>query len=110
MSADKVEIAMLCDIYGALLSEKEREALVNYYDDDLSLAEIAENTGISRQGVRYQIKFAESKLAEYEEKLGLLAKRRLAEKDLAALREAVGSDEKAIALVETLSAHLFSEE
>ena len=110
MQPDKVEVSMLCDIYGALLSEKEREALVNYYDDDLSLGEIAENSGISRQGVRYQIKFAEGKLLDYEQKLGLLASRRLLAGDIEALRAAADGNETLTALIDTLARHLFPEE
>ena len=45
---------MLCDIYGSLLSEKQRNSLDLYCNEDLSLSEIAENTGITRQGVRDQ--------------------------------------------------------
>ena len=71
MNADNVRISMLCDIYGALLSDKEREALTLYYDEDLSLAEIADNIGITRQGVRDSIKRAEAQLLEMEERLGL---------------------------------------
>ena len=63
---------MLCDIYGSLLSEKQRNALDLY--EDLSLSEIAENTGISRQGVRDQLAHAEIQLTFYEDALGLLEK------------------------------------
>ena len=58
----------------ALLSEKQRNALELYCNEDLSLSEIAENTGISRQGVRDQLTHAETQLTFYEEKLGLLEK------------------------------------
>lgn len=74
MKDTKLEISMLCDIYGSLLSEKQRESVTLYCDEDFSLSEIAENAGISRQGVRDQIKHAEAQLALYEEKLGLLEK------------------------------------
>ena len=65
---------MLCDIYGSLLSDKQRDAVELYCNEDYSLSEIAENTGISRQGVRDQIKHAEGALVMFEEKLGLLKK------------------------------------
>ena len=66
-----LEIALLCDFYGELLTEKQRDCIVLYYDQDLSLGEIAENTGITRQGVRDSIKRGEATLLEMEEKLGL---------------------------------------
>lgn len=72
MSVKKLELSMLCDIYGALLSEKQKEALDMYCNEDYSLSEIAENTGISRQGVRDQIKHAENQLFTFEEKLKLM--------------------------------------
>ena len=65
----KIEISMLWQIYGALLTEKQREYIDYYYNEDLSLAEIAQNDGITRQGVRDIIKKGEKKLFEYEEKL-----------------------------------------
>lgn len=64
-------MSVLCDIYGKLLPEKQRDALELYYNEDLSLAEIAEQTGISRQGVRDQIKHAEGLLEYYEKSLEL---------------------------------------
>ena len=66
-----VEITLLYDIYGKLLTDKQAEAVELYYNEDLSLAEIAANTGISRQGVRDNIKRAEAVLYDTEEKLGI---------------------------------------
>ena len=68
--AQNLEITMLVDIYGAMLTEKQRDFLSLYYDEDLSLAEIAANEGITRQGVRDAIKRAEAQLLDMEEKLG----------------------------------------
>ena len=85
MSIKKIELSMLCDIYGKLLSEKQRDAVELYCNEDYSLSEIAENTGISRQGVRDQIKHAESQLVTYEESLGLLKKSRIISEKLAVL-------------------------
>ena len=65
----KIEISMLWQIYGALLTDKQKEYIDYYYNEDLSLAEIAQNDGITRQGVRDIIKKGEKKLFEYEEKL-----------------------------------------
>ncbi len=66
-----LSVAMLFDFYGDLLTEKQAEALDLYYNQDLSLAEIASPLGISRQGVRDAIKRGEKQLLAYEETLGL---------------------------------------
>lgn len=70
----KVEISMLWQIYGKLLTEKQNEYIDYYYNQDLSLSEIAENDGITRQAVRDIIKKGERKLFEYEEKLLFMKK------------------------------------
>lgn len=69
-----LKISVLLDYYGEMLTQKQREAVKFYYDDDLSLGEIAENLNISRQGVRDNIKRAEAMLIHYEDKLGLACK------------------------------------
>ena len=71
MFVKDLEIGFLLDFYGEVLSERKRTVLDYYYNDDLSLAEIAEEIGISRQGVRELIKKAEEELRFFEEKLGL---------------------------------------
>ena len=73
MSKD-LTIAMLHDFYGELLTDKQSKAIDLYYNDDLSLAEIAEPLGVTRQGVRDAIKRGEKQLLEYEEKLGLITR------------------------------------
>lgn len=70
--AKNMEITLLFDFYGDMLTEKQRDMIELYYDNDLSLAEIAENEGITRQGVRDSIKRAENQLTEMEERLGLV--------------------------------------
>ncbi len=70
----KVEISMLCQLYGKLLTEKQFEFLNDYYNNDYSLSEIAENNNITRQAVRDIIKKGEKKLFEYEEKLLFMKK------------------------------------
>ena len=70
----KVEISMLWQIYGKLLTEKQYEYIDYYYNQDLSLSEIAENDNITRQAVRDIIKKGERKLFEYEEKLLFMKK------------------------------------
>lgn len=68
----KVEVSILCQIYGKLLTEKQYNYINDYYNNDLSLSEIAENDNITRQAARDNIKKGESKLFEYEEKLGIM--------------------------------------
>ena len=67
-----VKISMLCQVYGKLLTKKQLSILEDYYNNDLSLSEIAENKGITRQAVRDIIKKGENKLFEIEEKLGIM--------------------------------------
>lgn len=71
MFEKNLELGYLLDFYGELLSDHRREAMNCYYNDDMSLAEIAAVLGITRQGVRDLIKKAGDELAFYEEKLGL---------------------------------------
>ena len=68
----KIEISMLCQIYGKLLTEKQFDYINDYYNNDLSLSEIAENYNITRQAARDNIKTGEHKLFEYEEKLQIM--------------------------------------
>lgn len=74
MFEKNLRLVVLFDTYGALLTEDQQNMFGLYYNEDLSLAEIAESTGLSRQGVRYAIKHAEEALLSYEEKLGLSKK------------------------------------
>ena len=71
---NNVKISILCEIYGKLLTEKQNEILTDYYNNDLSLSEIAENNNITRQAVRDIIKKGENKLFKYEEKLLIMEK------------------------------------
>ena len=66
--AKNLYISALLDVYGGFLGEKPKALTEYYYNDDLSLSEIAENEGITRQGVRDQIKRAEIQLLSLEEK------------------------------------------
>ncbi len=81
-----MNISRLCDVYGALLTEHRREMVRNYYDYDLSLAEIAENFGITRQAALCSIKQAEKQLLKYESALGVVDK---SDKTCAAVQEAL---------------------
>ena len=69
--AKNYEMAVLIDFYGEMLTDKQRDFLDLYYNEDLSLSEIAENEGITRQGVRDAIKRAETQLFDMESKLGI---------------------------------------
>lgn len=70
-----VKVSILCQIYGELLTEKQYNFLDDYYNNDYSLSEIAENYGITRQAARDNIVKGENKLFEYEEKLGIMKRR-----------------------------------
>lgn len=67
-----IHISMLLEIYGKLLTPKQYDAIDLYYNQNLSLAEIAEGENITRQGVRKNLVDAENKLFDYEEKLQIL--------------------------------------
>lgn len=67
-----VKISMLLQIYGKLLTKKQYTLLDDYYNNDYSLSEIAENLKITRQAVRDNLKKGESKLFEFEEKLEIM--------------------------------------
>lgn len=69
-----LNMALLLDFYGEMLTEKQRTFISYYYNDDLSLSEIAANEGITRQGVRDAIKRAEGQLVNMEERLGLVTR------------------------------------
>ncbi|MBR3594263.1 MAG: winged helix-turn-helix transcriptional regulator [Clostridia bacterium] len=81
------EVSRLLDVYGALLPEKQRLLIELYYNDDLSLSEISENEGITRQGVRDALKRAEQQLRSYEDALHLA-------ETIDELRKAQSADDK----------------
>lgn len=99
--AKNYDIAVLLDFYGDLLTDKRRDFLNFYYNEDLSLSEIAENEGLTRQGARDAIKRAEEQLIEFEEKLGALETyRRIREQTERIIRladEMVGSADPGVA-------------
>ncbi|MBP1581779.1 MAG: YlxM family DNA-binding protein [Oscillospiraceae bacterium] len=80
--AKNLEISMLLDFYGEMLTEKQQEVVSLYHNEDLSLAEIAQIAQITRQGVRDSIKRGEATLLEMEERLGLARKFREMETEL----------------------------
>lgn len=74
MNDKTLEMTMLYDFFGDLLTEKQRSYFDLYYNEDLSLSEIAQEADISRQGVRDIIQRAENLLLEYEKKTGIVSR------------------------------------
>lgn len=91
MKNQAYRMTMLYDFYGDLLTDRQKEFYDLYYNDDLSLAEIAENYGITRQGVRDIIVRAEKTLEDIEEKTGLIRRYRQTKETAAAL-DAIAED------------------
>lgn len=108
--AKDMKLALLLDFYGGLLTEKQESALDGYYNQDLSLAEIAEEMGISRQGVMAFLKQGEKHLRSFEEKLGLAGRFSEISRGLDEMRELAhgisreAEREKLIALIDKISA------
>ena len=82
MKNQTYRMTMLFDFYGELLTERQKEFFDLYYNEDLSLAEIAENNGITRQGVRDVIVRAEAILTDLEDKTGLIKRFHAMQKQL----------------------------
>ena len=82
----KIELAWLTAFYGGLLTDKQRQVLALHCEEDLSLAEIAQEAGVSRQGVHDMLTRAAQRLFEMEEKLGMAARFRRMEEGLEACR------------------------
>jgi len=109
-------MAMLYDFYGDMLTDRQKEFYDLYYNEDLSLAEIAENYGISRQGVRDVIVRAEATLTELEDKTGIIRRFHLMQDQLKAVQrdveaiaqrnEQVYQDEEIETLTDRISAQL----
>lgn len=99
----KIELSVLCDTYGQLLTDKQLNALRLYCDFDYSLAEIAEEVGISRQGVRDAIVNGENTLINLEEKLQIVADKQKVQDVVANALQLIDSDtDKAKQLLSTL--------
>ena len=83
-----VKMSMLLDLYGNLLTDTQKDTTSLYYDQNLSLSEIAEELAITRQGVRKNLNLAEEKLLDLEEKLGFLEQKLHFNKEI---EEVIGS-------------------
>ena len=88
MKNQAYRMSMLFDFYGDLLTERQREFYDLYYNEDLSLAEIAENYGISRQGVRDVIVRAEASMTEIEDKTHIIRRFQQSRAAIAAIDQA----------------------
>lgn len=85
--AKNLDIVLLADYYGEMLTENQRKFIEYYYSDDLSLSEIAQNEGITRQGVRDAVKRAEAQLYDMENKLGFAERSRKVNEALDAIKQ-----------------------
>jgi predicted DNA-binding protein YlxM (UPF0122 family) len=109
MPDDKLQMTLLYDFYGDLLTEKQRAYYNLRHNEDLSLAEIAEQAGISRQGVHDILTRAENILIETEKKTGLIRRFTQLRKDIDAALEIVSklketaADEASYGLIEKLT-------
>ncbi|MGL4913671.1 MAG: YlxM family DNA-binding protein [Romboutsia sp.] len=84
-----VEIGLLFEQYKNLLTEKQREMVSLYYEEDYSLGEISENLNVSRQGVYDTLKRSEKILKDYENKLGLVYKLQEQEKNVRIIQDKI---------------------
>ncbi len=96
MKNQTYRMTMLFDFYGEVLTERQKEFFDLYYNEDLSLAEISENYGITRQGVRDVIVRAEGVMTELEDKTGLL-------KRFMQMKDRVEAIEQAAAAIRTIN-------
>ena len=88
--------SLMFDFYGALLNENQNEVMALYHEDNLSLSEIAEDLGMSRQAVHYTLKKAEKALNGYEARLGLVAEYHRNQKLAERAREIIAESQQAI--------------
>ena len=89
MKSDTYYMTMLYDFYGNLLTDKQKDLFDLYYNEDLSLSEIADNVGISRQGVRDGVMRSEKLLRDTEDRLGLVKRYSNLQSSLDTIEEAV---------------------
>ena len=105
MNEDRAYICRLIDIYGNALSERQKDVVDLYYNEDLSLTEISENCGITRQGVRDAIRHGVETLHLLEKELGIFAKNERIAALASELKAACG-DERVTSIVEKIIAEV----
>lgn len=93
-----VQVARLFDTYGSLLNEKQKDVINCYYNEDLSLNEIAENNKKSKQAISDMIQRSVDKLFEFENELSLIKKKNQLREDLSLLRELIESSNQSEAM------------
>ncbi|MBS4890098.1 MULTISPECIES: YlxM family DNA-binding protein [Anaerococcus] len=93
-----VQVARLFDTYGSLLNEKQKDVINCYYNEDLSLNEIAENNNKSKQAISDMIQRSVDKLFEFENELSLIKKKNQLREDLSLLRELIESSNQSEAM------------
>ena len=89
---ERVLISLLLDFYGALLTDKQRMSLQLHHEDDMSLGEIAEELGVSRQAVHDNLQRARHILNDYESKLHLVAQYEAREQVINELKDTLPAD------------------
>ena len=110
----KIELAYLYDFYGELLNEHQRQIYEDFVLNDLSLAEIAAEEGISRQGVHDLVKRTSKKLMDYEKKLHLVEKFMTIKENVGEIHELAkqfkeSKNEKILIDIETISNQILEE-
>ena len=85
----ELDVSVLLDLYGSLLTEKQRNILSMYYNEDYSLTEIAENESISRQAVQDLLRRSHAKLTEWENALRLMERFRRTEQALERMEQLI---------------------
>ena len=93
-----VQVARLFDTYGSLLNEKQKDVINCYYNEDLSLNEIAENNNKSKQAISDMIQRSVDKLFEFENELSLIKKKNQLREDLSLLIELIESSNQSEAM------------
>ena len=102
---EKVEIAILLNLYGNLLTDVQKKYMEMYYNQDLSLSEIGELENITRQAVRTNLLKSKNKLFEYEKQLNFMQKEQKIKKILEKLSKTKLNTEQA-ELIENIKKHL----
>lgn len=107
MEFEKItQVSLLYDFYGRLLTERQQDIMRLYYEENLSLAEIAQEFSISRQGVHDSLKNGEKALYEYEEKLELMKKFRKSEDTISRIGKTIDEIRRDSGTTPELSAKL----